>query len=150
MQLSTLLLLSAGALHTTLALPTNLTNVFSNEVPLNETTSDLEKRSHWGWIGSYQWNDWSCKGSLIGTRPKVDNNDCIAFSPVSDNVGIYWGSSPLGFDAFDIFSDTKCKVFAGKTINKPDYYSETGPGLCTSVKKHGAKWGSIRNHLGAN
>ncbi|KAL8793405.1 MAG: hypothetical protein Q9195_003991 [Heterodermia aff. obscurata] len=140
-----LLLLSAGALHTTLALPTNLTNVFSNEVPLNETSSELEKRSSYGWIASYQANDWNCKGKQIGLRPKV--HDCIPFAPLSDNVGISWGSWPLDFDGLDIFTDTKCKVYAGKTIKRPDYYDEVGPGSCLSVKKHGAHWGSVMRHF---
>ena len=144
MQLPTiLLLLSAGALHTTLALPTNLTNVFSETVPANETSS-LDKRSSYGWLASYESNDWNCKGKQIGLRPKI-HSDCIPFAPLSDNVGISWGSWPLNVDGLNVYSDGNCKVFAGKMITDPGYYNRVGPGSCVSVKKHGAIWGSVRN-----
>lgn len=141
MQLQTILLtlLSAGAL----ALPTTTPSSSST----NTTDSTLEKRSHYGWVGSYGKTDYTCKGDHFGPRPKIDGLDCMKFRPGSDNVGINWGSWPLAFDGLDIFTDDKCTKYAGKTIQRPNFDSKEGPGMCVSVRMHGAKWGSVRSHF---
>ena len=139
----TVLLLSAGALQTTLALPTNLTSVAAaNET--SSSSSDLDKRSNYPWIGSYGATNWNCKGKPVGKRPKIKDGSCIKFAPTSDNVGLFWGDWPYGFNALDIYTDSNCEHNAGKTIRRPGYYDETGPGSCMSVKKHGAQWGSVK------
>ncbi|KAG7002016.1 hypothetical protein G7Y79_00029g063120 [Physcia stellaris] len=138
MQLQTILftLLSAGAL----ALPTSTpssSNTTEFTSTSNATESTLEKRSHYGWVGSYGKTDYTCKGSHFGARPKMDSGGCYKFHPGSDNVGIYWGSWPLSFAGLDTFSDDNCQNQVGGTILQPGFPSAEGPGTCVSVRLHG-------------
>lgn len=60
----------------------------------NETEhiSALEKRGHYGWVSSYAPDDAGCKGKWGGQRPKINGQKCAKFSPISDNIGVWWGS----------------------------------------------------------
>ena len=71
--------LSAGAL----ALPA------TNET---EDLSTLERRANYGWVSSYAPSDPNCKGGWGGGRPKIKGSGCVKFQPISDHVGINWGS----------------------------------------------------------
>ena len=131
MHLSTILLplaLSAAALA---APSTNTTTPFP-----------LTKRATYGWLSSYAPDDTTCKGFYYKpARPKV-YADCLKFSPVSDNVGINWGTWPLSYTGLDIFSDDNCKVSAGPRVdappgdfNNPSFHKNKGANTCFSVKK---------------
>ena len=117
--------LSAGAL----ALPA-----------INEIFSTLEKRSTWPWISSFQHGD--CTKSHVGTRPKIHDN-CLDFSPVTDNVGIYWGTWPYQVGGFEVYRNTKCEGTPISFIERPGFYNKKGTQSCVSQKNHGGSWGSI-------
>ena len=142
MQITTVLftLLSACALalptHHHSAPPSIFTN-FTDDIPEDVPTA-LEKRAHYGWLASY--SDSHCKGSYAGPRPKI-HGECIRFAPISDAVGINWGTWPLSSGALDVFHDEHCQKKVSKTIYAP----KTGSS-CISVKKHGENWGSVRYH----
>ena len=57
--------------------------------------------------------------------------------------GISWGSWPIGFEALNVYTDANCNNFAGKTIDKPDFYDAQGADTCIQVSKHGGQWGSV-------
>lgn len=62
----------------------------------NGTATQLEKRSHYAWVGSFDDSNTNCAGKpLPGPRPKVKNSDCVKFTPSTSRVGIYWGQVRL-------------------------------------------------------
>ncbi len=112
-------ILSAGAL--TLALPhsgndlqpcnTNLT------VSDNSTSNILEKRAHYGWVGSFDGKE--CTGDYLSgkgenTRPKVTSEGCFPFNPVSDNIGWNWGEEGHTFKGIASYHDKACSKGASK------------------------------------
>lgn len=166
-------LLSAGAL--TLALPyssteptTTTLDVFTNhpasaaptnslQVPksnltsvtdtASSTSSSFSKRSsHYGWVGSFDNSD--CKGKPQGNRPKVDTGNCIKFTPETNFVGVYWGTWPLDFVSFDVYTDENCQnPVRNDPIVESDYSKVKGPGSCIPVSVVGARWGSFKEHV---
>lgn len=89
-----------GMLASASALPTS-----------NETSSFLEKRSHYGWIGSYSQRD--CRGTLYGDRPEIKKgitSGCTGFSPSTDNIAINFGTATLGFNSVKFWADESCNV----------------------------------------
>ena len=83
---------------TTLALPTT-----------DQTTSNLEKRDHHGWIGTF--NDSQCTGTTYGPRPELHLGDCTAFTSddkIIGYVGIYFGSGVYSFNHLGTWSDGGC------------------------------------------
>lgn len=87
---------------TALALPT-----------ANQTTSNLEKRAHYGWIGSF--SDPQCTGPQTGPRPELHLGDCTVFSPANATgyFGIYFGTGGYSYDRLGMFSDTGCQTSLG-------------------------------------
>lgn len=69
--------------------------------------------------------------------------ECIKFKPISDNVGINWGTWPYTVHGLDAFSDENCKTKVGQTIDKP----KNGM-TCLSVKGQafGKGWRSVKYH----
>ncbi len=132
MQLTSILIiaLSAGAL----AFPSP--NVTSTD------SSRLSKRGNYGWLSSFQDSDTTCSGLWGGSRPKV-HEDCIKFSPISDNVGINWGRSPLNFNGISFYSDDKCQHQVG-SAKVGGNGNKKGSDTCVSVKKNGGPWGSLQ------
>ena len=63
----------------------------------NETghISIIERRGHYGWVSSYAPTDPGCKAKWGGERPKIIGERCIPFSPITDNIGVWWGSVSL-------------------------------------------------------
>lgn len=125
----------------------HLSKASSPSPNITDAESSIERRSNYGWIGSFEKGD--CSGDHHKNRPKLDNNDCIPFTPDTDFVGVSWGSWPLTVSAFDAFTDQGCKNFATKTIKKPNFDNAKGPGSCYQVSKLGGHWGSIRLNLEA-
>ena len=75
----------------------------------NETTSNLEKRDHHGWIGTF--NDSQCTGPSYGPRPELRLGDCTAFTPdynIMGYVGIFFGTGVYSFEHLGSWSDTGC------------------------------------------
>ncbi|KAG6993919.1 hypothetical protein G7Y79_00049g084790 [Physcia stellaris] len=134
-----LLSLSLPLLTTALPLdaPTNTTEPLFTNFP-----STLEERGHYGWLSSYAPTDRTCKGGWGGSRPKI-MGDCIPFTPVSDNVGINWGTAPYKIAGLDAFSDDKCGHQVGVTIEAPKKGRS-----CVSVmgESKGKGWKSVRYH----
>ena len=75
----------------------------------NQATSNLEKRWHHGWIGSF--SDPQCTGPETGPRPELHLNDCTGFTPANTTgyFGIYFGTGIYGYDELGVFSDTGCQ-----------------------------------------
>lgn len=113
----------------------------------NQTTSNLEKRDHHGWIGSF--SDPQCKGPETGPRPELHldgSKKCRAFSPAKETgyFGIYFGSGLYSYDFLTMFSDTSCKTLveaAGSTLWKEDYTSTDF--ACVSVGDYDWQFGSV-------
>ena len=80
-------------------------------LPTTNDTMSLEKRSHHGWIGSFDEN--SCTSQPIGDRPKVTWFDCIKFKPAAYGnnkyVGINYGTGVYHFNSLTFYSDDACK-----------------------------------------
>jgi hypothetical protein len=72
----------------------------------NTTTSTpLIKRDHFGYIGSH---DHDCRGTLVGARPKLHISKCVKFTPVTQHLGINFGTGFYSFDYVEFFTDEKC------------------------------------------
>ena len=92
----------------------------------------LQKRSHYGWIGSSNSTSCSSDTDLTGPRPKINDVACHPFVPAANYLAISFGSWPLGFGALDVFEDEECAV-------KIDTISAGGEGEggCVDVKARG-------------
>lgn len=103
-QIPIILAFGAG-LASTMALPT-------------ASNSTLEKRDHYGWIGSF--TNPTCSGSPDpnGQRPELTDSDfndsgCHPFQfVVGESVGVNFGSGDLQYDGVNFYSDDKCQTYS--------------------------------------
>ncbi|KAL8784412.1 MAG: hypothetical protein Q9195_009057 [Heterodermia aff. obscurata] len=150
------LLTFLGSLPGTLARPTNSTSPSNTTLPAsppapisttsNSTAEDpaLEKfGSHYGWAGFFVSN--TCDGSPVGDRPKFNDQACRPVTPAADNLGISWGSWPLGLDSLTLFQDDACKQQVGE-VSQSQLSGEVGPGSCVSIGQYGGKIGSMQSN----
>lgn len=75
---------------------------------LSPATSSLEKRSSYGWIGSFGVNDNTCGQNVIGPRPELERGGCTEWSNSSPRAGIDWGAGEPQFWELSYYSDSKC------------------------------------------
>ena len=117
-------------LASTLALPTS-----------NETSTNLEKRLHYGWIGSFV-ND-NCHGKHVGPRPELKHSisDCCAFTPATNNIGINFGTSAASFSNVIFYSDDNCE--AKIDTQKSDYEQPSGGYGCAHGSDFAGSIGSV-------
>lgn len=114
--------------------------------PTNTTTTPthpslLQKRAHYGWIGSSTSPTCTSSTTLVGPRPKINDAACHPFTPATNNLAISFGSWPLGFGALDVFEDEECEVKID-TIK----IGEGEEGGCVDVGKRGlGKVGSVKS-----
>lgn len=107
----------------------------------NQTTSTLEKRAHYGWIGSFI-ND-NCRGAQLGPRPELQHSisDCCAFSPAPNNIGINFGTSVNSFSDVKFYSDSNCQhVVPGRNT---DYSKPSGGYGCMHISDYEGSIGSV-------
>lgn len=125
MQLQLPILLSL--LTTTIALPTSTDDTSIAPASNNTNPSILEKRYHYGWIGSFPSND--CHGKNVGPRPKLESyNLCYKFTSPREatHIGINFGSGWYQMDAVKFYTDDNCKTLASKSSNGGYYNQKDG------------------------
>lgn len=55
-----------------------------------------------------------CMGKYdVGVRPKIKEG-CVKFDPISNWVGINWGTYPLDFPSLNVYRDDRCVVKIGE------------------------------------
>lgn len=104
----------------------SVTNVFA--APTSDTTiSALEKRFHYGYIGSWVnkdclGNPWQSNPPSSHDRPEIHTDSlCIKWSPDTLNVGINFGTVFHRFTELALYKDNACAVGA----NQSDFNSTT-------------------------
>ena len=102
-QIPIILTFGAG-LASTMALPT-------------ASNSTLEKRSHWGWVASY--NNPTCSGNPDpkSQRPELTSSafesGCHPFQfVVGDSVAVNFGSGDYQYEGVTFYSDDNCQTYS--------------------------------------
>lgn len=103
-QIPVILAFGAG-LVSTMALPT-------------ADNSTLEKRSHYGWVGSFASPSCAGKPDPNGANPKIPSSafgsNCVKFEYVVGDaaIGINYGSGLYEYGGVNFFSDGNCEDLA--------------------------------------
>ena len=122
---------SASQSNTTLHARSTASLTTSN--PTAEDTGVQKFGSHYGWAGFFVSD--TCEGSpAAGDRPKFDDQACRPVGPAADNLGISWGSWPLGLSSLTLYQDNACKEQVA--VISQDKFSGLGPGTCISLKQY--------------
>ena len=144
-----------GSLQGTLARPASFASPTNTTLQANQTASmttasnstaedpGIERLgSHYGWAGFFASN--TCEGSPVGDRPKFNDQACRSVTPAADNLGISWGSWPLGLSSLTLYQDDACKQQVGY-ISHSEVAGDLGPGSCVSISQYGGHIGSIQS-----
>ncbi|KAL8823556.1 MAG: hypothetical protein Q9191_005751, partial [Dirinaria sp. TL-2023a] len=97
----------------------------------------LETRiSHHPWIGSSSTNNCNM-GPMPGPRPKI-RNGCVAFTPQTLNVELFWGWGKWAINKINVYNGTVCDNVPWLIINKPTTHNG---GSCYPVPTGQPDWG---------
>lgn len=89
-------------------------------LPTTDEPIALEKRDHFGWVGSFTNPDCQSNPDAKDQRPKIKTwvgdakTPCIAFSPLPNEwIGINYGTGDLLFHTVEFFEDDICQNSTG-------------------------------------
>ena len=99
--------------------------------------------SHYGWAGFFASD--ICEGEPVGDRPKFNDQACREVTPAADNLGISWGSWPLGLSSLTLYEDGECKQQVGHISSSQVSGGEHGPGTCVDISQYGGHIGSVQS-----
>ena len=111
-------------------------------LPANNTSPRLERRQHYGWVGTYPTDDHKCSHvNTVGPneRPELHIPKCMTFKrDPKTNAGIWWGSGSLRINEAHFFYDEHCTDWA-RNVQKP---SKGEAFTCVDGTKDARPWKS--------
>lgn len=113
--------------------------------PTSNNATALFRRGHKANISSY--SDSKCTNA-IGPLISLADEVCHKFTPVSNNVGINWGSWPVEMQSLTTYTDDNCETPGPPIIHTPTSLEmdSKGAGSCKSYASElteGGAWKSV-------
>ena len=98
---------------TILAISTTLASTMALPTTSTSSSTELEKRFHYGWVGSFDNSDCSGDPNPLGVRPELDYEngvECDSFQYViGDWIGINYGTGAYSWAGATFYSDSQCQ-----------------------------------------